>query len=78
MAAAPSPRAAGPPPATPARAACPSDAATLVAGQAGPVDFADPGAMPAAAGTLPLYTRAADLMEAAVAVQLGRTIDLTA
>lgn len=31
---------------------------------------------PASAGALPLYTRAADKVEASVAVQLGRTLDL--
>lgn len=44
----------------------------------------DPGTAPPAAtvarsaGSYAMYTRAADLVEAAVSVQVGRTIDLTA
>ncbi|MHC4991653.1 MAG: hypothetical protein ACYTGC_11805 [Planctomycetota bacterium] len=42
----------------------------------------EPAALPAqdlarTEGVLPMYTRAADLVEAAVAVQLGRSVDLT-
>lgn len=47
----------------------------------GPVNFDSPQAITAARAAhettvLPMYTRAADRVEAAVAVQLGRTIDL--
>jgi hypothetical protein len=51
----------------------------LVAGQvAGPVDFNAAPKPVGAAEVLQLYTRSADRVEAAVAVQIGRQIDLKA
>ena len=52
-----------------------TDVATIAAGKvAGPVDFA-PSASPANGG-FQMYTRAADKVEAAVAVTLGSTLDI--
>lgn len=49
----------------------------LVAGRAGqPIDFGGRLATPNA-DVLPLYTRAADKVEAAVSIQVGRQIDVT-
>jgi hypothetical protein len=48
----------------------------LIAGRvAGAVDF--DGGVPASSESLPLYTRAADMVEAAVAVARGTVIDVT-
>jgi hypothetical protein len=60
-------------PATP-----PANAERLVAGRVEkPVDVDLDSPPSIEAGTLPLYTRAADKVEVSVAVQLGRTVDLT-
>jgi hypothetical protein len=49
----------------------------LVAGQvSGPVDFASASTPISPAGPYQLYTRAADKIEAAVAVRTGQAIDL--
>ena len=50
----------------------------LLAGRvSGPVDFdATTGPAKASSEVLPLYTRAADKVEAAVAVQIGRSLDV--
>lgn len=58
-----------------------SAANQLVAGKVSqPVNFEGPSAPRSpvnAAPVLPMYTRAADKMEAAVAVQIGRSLDMT-
>ena len=68
---------AAPIPAVPAAAARPAEGvSSLVAGRvARPVDFAAEPAPPGHA--YQLYTRAADKIEAAVAVTIGRAIDVT-
>ncbi len=49
----------------------------LIAGQApGPVDFASASTPTSHAGAYQLYNRAADRIEAATGVNLGRSIDL--
>jgi len=57
----------------------PGNIEKLVAGKVpGAVDFASASTPTSPAGAYQLYTRAADKIEAAVAVQLGRNIDVTA
>ena len=64
-----------PPPA--AAPATPAAKSPLVSGTvARAVEF-DSTTGPTAAGAIGLYTRAADRVEAAVAVQVGRTIDVS-
>jgi hypothetical protein len=64
------------PPAAPL-AARSSQAAALVAGTVStPVNFEIAARIPGQ-GVLPMYTRAADKVEAAVAVQVGRKLDIT-
>ena len=65
------------PPVTSSPAPAPSNKIELlIAGHVGvPVDFST-AASPIARGALQLYTRAADRMEAAVAVQIGRSLDV--
>ena len=64
--------------AAPAEASRPPDGVQkLIAGHVpGAVDFASASTPTSPAGAYQLYTRAADKIEAAVAVQIGRAVDI--
>jgi hypothetical protein len=63
-------------PASPAAPAT-SPAQSLVAGQVrGPIEFDGTSVPRPAAGVFHMYTRAADKIEAATAIQIGRTLDI--